>query len=32
MRRLLKALLIGVAGIAIGWLLPASQHAGSFAR
>jgi hypothetical protein len=32
MRRLLKTLLIGVAAIALGWLLPATQHASVLAR
>jgi hypothetical protein len=27
MRRLLKTLLVGIAGLVVGWLLPASGHA-----
>jgi hypothetical protein len=32
MYRLLKALLVGIAGLAIGWLLPATHHAGVLVR
>jgi hypothetical protein len=32
MRRLLKTLVIGGAAIALGWVLPAAQHASVLAR